>query len=108
MALHPRVFVLALLVATQVFLVTLSYGPMAAFLVETYPARIRYTSMSLPYHLGNGWFGGFTPYIAASMVAAYKNPFAGLIYPIAVCTIGGVIGLLFVREPDSARADSTA
>ena len=106
-ALHPRILALALLVATQVFLVTLSYGPMAAFLVETYPARIRYTSMSLPYHLGNGWFGGFTPYIAASMVAVYKNPFAGLVYPIAVCTIGGVIGLLFVREPDSARADDT-
>ena len=106
-ALHPRIFVLALLVAAQVFLVTLSYGPMAAFLVESYPARIRYTSMSLPYHLGNGWFGGFTPLIAASMVAAYKSPFAGLVYPIAVCTIGGVIGLLFVREPDSARAADT-
>ena len=106
-ALHPHIIVLALLVAAQVFLVTLSYGPMAAFLVETYPARIRYTSMSLPYHLGNGWFGGFTPFIAASMVAAYKSPFAGLVYPIAVCTIGGVIGLLFVREPDAASANDT-
>ena len=106
-ALHPHIMVLALLVAAQVFLVTLSYGPMAAFLVETYPARIRYTSMSLPYHLGNGWFGGFTPLIAASMVAAYKSPFAGLVYPIAVCTIGGVIGLLFVREPDAHRSDAT-
>ena len=106
-ALHPHIMVLALLVAAQVFLVTLSYGPMAAFLVETYPARIRYTSMSLPYHLGNGWFGGFTPFIAASMVAAYKSPFAGLVYPIAVCTIGGVIGLLFVREPDAASANDT-
>lgn len=104
-ALHPNILVLALLVAAQVFLVTLSYGPMAAFLVESYPARIRYTSMSLPYHLGNGWFGGFTPLIAASMVAAYSNPFAGLIYPIAVCVIGGVIGLLFVREPDATRAN---
>lgn len=108
MASHPQIIVLALLVALQVFLVTLSYGPMAAFLVETYPARIRYTSMSLPYHLGNGWFGGFTPFIAASMVAAYNSPFAGLVYPIAVCTIGGIIGALFVREPDGARAGDTS
>ena len=106
-ALTPNILVLALLVAAQVFLVTLSYGPMAAFLVETYPARIRYTSMSLPYHLGNGWFGGFTPLIAASMVAAWNNPFAGLVYPITVCVIGGVIGLIFVREPDPARANDT-
>ena len=107
-ALHPNIPVLSLLVAVQVFLVTLSYGPMAAFLVESYPARIRYTSMSLPYHLGNGWFGGFTPLIAASMVAAYKSPFAGLVYPIAVCLIGGIIGLIFVREPDASRANDTA
>ncbi len=106
-ALHPNIPVLALLVAAQVFLVTLSYGPMAAFLVESYPARIRYTSMSLPYHLGNGWFGGFTPLIAASMVAAYTSPYAGLVYPIAVCTIGGIIGLIFVREPDPHRANDT-
>jgi hypothetical protein len=64
--------------------------------------------MSLPYHLGNGWFGGFTPFIAASMVAAYKSPFAGLVYPISVCVIGGIIGLVFVREPDAARAHDTA
>ena len=106
-ALTPNIPVLALLVAVQVLLVTLSYGPMAAFLVESYPARIRYTSMSLPYHLGNGWFGGFTPFIAASMVASYGSPYAGLVYPIAVCAIGGVIGLLFVREPDPARANET-
>ncbi|MDZ7631109.1 MAG: MFS transporter [Gemmatimonadaceae bacterium] len=104
-AMQPNIIMLALLVAAQVFLVTLSYGPMAAFLVESYPARIRYTSMSLPYHLGNGWFGGFTPLIAASMVAAYDSPFAGLVYPISVCVIGGVIGLLFVREPDATRAN---
>ncbi len=106
-ALSPNIPVLALLVAVQVVLVTLSYGPMAAFLVESYPARIRYTSMSLPYHLGNGWFGGFTPLIAASMVASYGSPYAGLVYPIAVCTIGGLIGLLFVREPDPRRANDT-
>jgi MFS family permease len=102
---HPNIFVLSLLIAAQVVLVTLTYGPMAAFLVESYPARIRYTSMSLPYHLGNGWFGGFTPLIAASMVASYNSPFAGLIYPIAVCLIGGTIGVLFVKEPDPARAN---
>ncbi len=102
---NPNIFVLSLLIAAQVVLVTLTYGPMAAFLVESYPARIRYTSMSLPYHLGNGWFGGFTPLIAASMVASYNSPFAGLIYPIAVCLIGGTIGVLFVKEPDPARAN---
>ncbi len=107
-ALTPNIPVLALLVAAQVVLVTLVYGPMAAFLVESYPARIRYTSMSLPYHLGNGWFGGFTPYIAASMVAAYSSPFAGLVYPITVCVIGGIIGMLFVREPDATRAHETS
>jgi MFS family permease len=102
-ALHPNILVLSLLVAAQVVLVTLTYGPMAAFLVESYPARIRYTSMSLPYHLGNGWFGGFTPLIAASMVASYKSPFAGLVYPIAVCVIGGIVGVLFVRNPDGSE-----
>jgi MFS family permease len=97
-AASPNLPVLVLLIAAQVLLVTAAYGPIAAFLVESFPARIRYTSMSLPYHLGNGWFGGFTPLIATALVARTGNPYAGLWYPIAVCLIGGVIGLLFVRD----------
>ena len=60
------------------------YGPIAAFLVEFFPARIRYTSLSIPYHIGNGWFGGFLPLIAAALLAATGNLYAGLIYPIGV------------------------
>jgi MFS family permease len=65
----------------QVIYVTMVYGPIAAFLVESFPARIRYTSLSLPYHFGNGWFGGFTPVIATSIVAATGNRYAGLWFP---------------------------
>jgi MFS family permease len=97
-ALSPNIPALIALIMAQVLLVTAAYGPIAAFLVESFPARIRYTSMSLPYHLGNGWFGGFTPLIATAMVARTGNPYAGLWYPIAVCVLGGIIGLLFVRD----------
>jgi hypothetical protein len=69
---------LVFLVFLQVLYVTMVYGPIAAFLVESFPARIRYTSLSLPYHFANGWFGGFTPLIATSIVAATGNPLAGL------------------------------
>jgi hypothetical protein len=79
------------------------YGPIAAFLVEFFPARIRYTSLSVPYHFGNGWFGGFLPLIAASLAAATGNIYAGLIYPIAVALMGVVIGGLFIRETKDTR-----
>ena len=72
------------LIFIQVLYVTMVYGPIAAFLVESFPARIRYTSLSLPYHSGNGWFGGFTPVIATSIVAATGNRYAGLWFPIGV------------------------
>jgi MFS family permease len=78
--------------------VTMVYGPIAAMLVEMFPTRIRYTSMSLPYHIGNGWFGGFLPATAFAIVAAKGNIYSGLWYPIVVALITFVIGMLFVRE----------
>ena len=81
-----------------VLLVTMVYGPIAAWLVELFPTRIRYTSMSLPYHIGNGWFGGFLPFIAFTIVAATGNIFSGLWYPIGVAVMTLVIGSLFLRE----------
>ena len=74
------------------------YGPIAAFLVEYFPARIRYTSLSIPYHIGNGWFGGFLPLIAAALLASTGNLYAGLIYPIVVALITVIIGGLFIKE----------
>jgi hypothetical protein len=81
-----------------VIYVTLVYGPIAAMLVEMFPTRIRYTSMSLPYHIGNGWFGGFLPAIAFSIVAARGNIFSGLWYPVIIALATFVIGLIFVKE----------
>lgn len=78
--------------------VTLVYAPIAAWLVELFPARIRYTSMSLPYHLGNGWFGGFLPTIAFAIVAATGDIYAGLWYPIGVSVMTFVVGSLFLPE----------
>jgi MFS family permease len=81
-----------------VLYVTMVYGPIAAMLVEMFPTRIRYTSMSLPYHIGNGWFGGLLPTFAFAMVAARGDIYFGLWYPIVVALITFVIGALFVRE----------
>jgi MFS family permease len=89
---------LILLVLIQVVYVTMVYGPIAAFLVELFPARIRYTSMSLPYHIGNGWFGGMLPLLATVLIAANGNIYAGLWYPIVVAGVTLVLGALFVRE----------
>ena len=88
-----------------VLLVTMVYGPIAALLVELFPSRIRYTSMSLPYHIGNGWFGGFLPTIAFAMVAATGDIYAGLWYPIGVAVLTVVIGLLFLPETFRRRID---
>jgi MFS family permease len=93
-----NLFLLGLLVFIQVVFVTMVYGPIAAFLVELFPARIRYTSLSVPYHIGNGVFGGLTPFIATATVAATGNPFSGLIYPITVALITFVIGMIFLRN----------
>jgi hypothetical protein len=89
---------LVVLVLVQLIFVTMVYGPIAAFLVELFPARIRYTSMSLPYHIGNGWFGGMLPLTAAALAAANGNIYAGLWYPVIVAAITFVIGALFIRE----------
>ena len=99
----PNIPLLIALVFVQVLYVTMVYGPIAAFLVEFFPARIRYTSLSIPYHIGNGWFGGFLPLIAASLAAATGNPLAGLVYPIAVALMTVVIGGLFIRETRHVR-----
>jgi MFS family permease len=98
----------------QMLYVTMVYGPIAAFLVELFPTSIRYTSMSLPYHLGNGWFGGFLPLIATAVTTSVwaKDKFGanaiytGLAYPIAVCLMTLVVGGLFVRETKDHRIDT--
>ncbi len=81
-----------------VLYVTMVYGPIAALLVELFPTRIRYSGMSLPYHIGNGWFGGFLPPTAFAIVAATGNIFSGLYYPIAIALLTFVIGMLCVPE----------
>jgi MFS family permease len=86
-------FLLGLLVFYMVILVTMVYGPIAAFLVELFPARIRYTSMSLPYHVGNGVFGGLVPLAGASIAAAFGGPLYGLFYPIGIAALGVVVSI---------------
>ena len=88
-----------------VLLVTMVYGPIAALLVELFPTRIRYTSMSLPYHIGNGWFGGFLPTTAFAMVAATGDIYYGLWYPIVIAGLTVVAGLLFLPETFKRNID---
>jgi MFS family permease len=92
---YVMVFVLLFAIAV---LGVMTYGPIAAWLVELFPPRIRYTSMSLPYHLGNGWFGGFLPSIAFALIAYTGNIYSGLWYPVIVCLITFVVGTFFLRE----------
>jgi len=87
-----------LLLWILVLYVTMVYGPIAAWLIELFPARIRYTSMSLPYHIGNGIFGGFLPLLAAAIVVETGNIYAGLYYPIGIAAMSFIIGSLFIRE----------
>jgi MFS family permease len=98
---YPMVIFLCWLL---VLYVTMVYGPIAAWLVELFPARIRYTSMSLPYHIGNGWFGGFLPVTSFAIVAATGNIYNGLWYPVIVAAITIVIGGLFLRETKDSPA----
>jgi MFS family permease len=103
-----------LLIAIQMLYVTMVYGPIAAFLVELFPTQIRYTSMSIPYHLGNGWFGGFLPLIATAVTSSLwaKEAFGegaiytGLIYPIVVCVITLIVGGLFIQETKGHQIDT--
>ncbi len=99
--LNPVMIVALLLVL--VMLVAMTYGPIAAYLVEIFPTHIRYTSMSLPYHVGNGIFGGLTPLIATSLVAKFGNPYAGLAYPITIALITTAVGAKYLKE--SRHAD---
>src|SRR5208337_309637 len=112
----PNVMMLTALVTVQVIFVTMVYGPIAAFLVELFPAKIRYTSMSLPYHLGNGEFGGWLPFAATALAtwaaAHWKDPsgapagwtlYAGLAYPIAIALVTVVVGALFLPETHQVR-----
>jgi MFS family permease len=94
---------LILLVFIQVFWVTMVYGPIAAFLVELFPAKIRYTSLSLPYHIGNGVFGGLLPLIGLSVIAETGNIYAGLYYPIIVASITFIVGSLLLRESRNVK-----
>jgi hypothetical protein len=99
-----RYWSMVALVFIQILLVTMVYGPIAAFLVELFPTRIRYTSMSLPYHVGNGVFGGLTPFIATLLTTIYTDDkLVGLWYPIIIATVCMVIGILYVNnniDPD--------
>jgi MFS family permease len=103
-ATHPlNPVLLTFLVFLQVLLVTLVYGPMAAFLVEQFPARIRYTAASFPYHLGNGWFGGGVPFVASFLIASTGNIYAGLLFPIGVAGLSAVVGVFYVKETQATR-----
>ena len=97
---------LVLLLFILVIYVTMVYGPIAAMLVEMFPTRIRYTSMSLPYHIGNGWFGGFLPPIAFAIVAKTGNIYSGLWYPVIIALVTLVIGTLFVKETHNVDIQS--
>jgi MHS family proline/betaine transporter-like MFS transporter len=110
---NSNFWMMVVLVLVQVVLVTMVYGPIAAFLVELFPTRIRYTSMSLPYHIGNGVFGGLTPYIALSLYEASKttskpdgDPFAGLLYPIIVAGVCFIIGMIFLKNKKNSEVMS--
>jgi MFS family permease len=100
---QPEILPLIALVWIQVVFVTAVYGPIAAFLVEYFPARIRYTSLSIPYHIGNGWFGGFLPLIAAGLLTATGNIYAGLVYPIVVALVAVIVGGLYIHESRHVR-----
>jgi len=94
---------LSVLILVQVIFVTLVYGPIAAFLVELFPTKIRYTSMSLPYHIGNGVFGGLVPIIGLSLINSTGNNFAGLWYPMAVAGVCAVV--CYLKIPETSHVD---
>jgi MFS family permease len=95
---QKNLMVIGLIILVQLLFVCMAYGPIAAFLVELFPPRLRYTSLSLPYHIGNGVFGGLTPLIAETMVLGTGNIFAGLWYPITVAAITVVLGVFLIKE----------
>jgi hypothetical protein len=96
-----------LLLTILVVYVTLVYGPIAAWLVELFPTRIRYSGMSLPYHIGNGWFGGFLPATAFAIVAATGNIYSGLWYPVIIAAMSFLVALIFLPETKNVDITST-
>jgi len=96
-------FMLSVLILIQVVFVTMVYGPIAAFLVELFPTKIRYTSMSLPYHIGNGVFGGLVPIIGLTLLTKTGNNYAGLWYPMAIAAICAVI--CYLKVPETYKVD---
>jgi MFS family permease len=100
---NVNVPMMILLVFIQVIFVTMVYAPIAAYLVEAFPARVRYTSMSLPYHIGNGVFGGLMPTVGLIACAWTGNIYAGLIYPIVVAAVTFIIGSLYLPETHNHR-----
>ena len=100
---NPSVWTMILLIFIQVFWVTMVYGPIAAFLVEAFPAKIRYTAMSLPYHIGNGVFGGLLPLIGLTVIAQTGNIYAGLYYPMIIASITFVVGSLLLKESRNVK-----
>jgi MFS family permease len=95
---NSKLFYLGFLIFIQLLFVCMVYGPIAAFLVELFPPEIRYTSLSLPYHIGNGVFGGLTPLIAEILVLKFNNPLAGLWYPIAIGAVTFIVGMIFLSS----------
>lgn len=102
-ATSPNIPMLIFLVFVQLIFLCMAYAPIAAYLVEAFPAKIRYTSLSLPYHIGNGVFGGLQPLIGLSVIAATGNMYAGLCYPVLVAGITFVVGTLLLRETRHVR-----
>jgi hypothetical protein len=100
---NPNTPMLVFLVWVQVIYVCMIYGPIAAYLVEAFPAKIRYTSLSLPYHIGNGVFGGLLPLIGLWSCAATGNIYAGLYYPMAVASLTFVVGSLLLKETHGTK-----
>lgn len=100
---NPNAIMLSLLVFIQVIFVTMVYGPIAAYLVELFPTKIRYTSMSLPYHIGNGVFGGLVPLIGTALVVSTGNNYAGLIYPIAIALTTFFVGMIYTKETKDVK-----
>jgi hypothetical protein len=99
----PNYFMLGLLIFIQVIYVTMVYGPIAAYLVELFPAKVRYTSLSVPYHFGNGWFGGGTPFLVAAIAAASGSTVVGLAYPIGIALMTFVVGSFLLKETHHVR-----
>jgi MFS family permease len=102
-ATNPNFLAIVALIFVQVLFVCMVYGPIAAYLVEAFPARIRYTSLSLPYHIGNGIFGGLVPLIGLSTIAATGNIYSGVYYPMAVAAMTFVVGSIALRETHGAK-----